>query len=240
MTSRPFAHERGGIDGAQAWEASLASPYAVWDRPPDDEHFAAGVRGRLASGPALPHVAPKFQLRADDVFFCIGSCFARVLEVVLLLHDLTVSSLGLRGDLAEAPDLPNGVVNKFTTASMLNELHWSLGGRPFPEEALIADGDGYRDLQLAAARAPVTGQRARERRRDVIAYFARLRTRTSSFGLNPQRRFPEFNEAWYLAANPDVKAAIMSGEFSSGYEHWLRTGSAQGRPLGAASATAKP
>ncbi len=61
-----------------------------------------------------------------------------------------------------------------------------------------------------------------------------------SFGLNPQRRFPEFNEAWYLAANPDVKAAIMRGEFSSGYEHWLRTGSAEGRPLGAASATGKP
>ena len=381
MTTRPVAPERAGIDGTQAWAQSLAATHAVWDPPPSAEHFADSVRGRLASGPAVPHLVPKFALRTGDVFFCIGSCFARVIELELLVRDLAVSSLALRAELDEVPDMPNGFVNKFTTASMLNELHWSLGGRPFPDEALIADGDGYRDLQLANARAPVTLQRARERRRDVLEYFGRLREASvviltlglvevwydrvtqldlnatptyemvhrfpgrftvhagdyaenrerledvcdileregrpdvrivvtvspvplhrtftapdvltanvygkstlravaedvargrpnveyfpayelvtvsdrafafrddqlhvstvmagvvvtsflTSFGLDPERRYPEYNEAPYLGANPDVKAAVVRGDFRSGYDHWLRVGREEGRPLG--------
>jgi GSCFA family protein len=381
MTTRPVAPERAGIDGTQAWARSLAEPHAVWDPPPSAEHFAASVRGRLASGPAVPYLVPKFELRADDVFFCIGSCFARVIELELLVRDLTVSSLSLRAELDEVPDVPNGFVNKFTTASMLNELHWSLAGRPFPDEALIADGDGYRDLQLANARVPVTLRRARERRRDVMEYFARLRDASvviltlglvevwydrvtelflnsaptyeivhrfpgrftvhagdyaenrarledvcdilvsecrsdvrivvtvspvplhrtftaadvlvanaygkstlravaedvvraranveyfpayelvtvsdrtfafrddqlhvstamagvvatsflTSFGLDPARRYPAYFEGAYLHANPDVKAAVVRGDFRSGYEHWLHIGREEGRPLG--------
>ncbi len=369
------------MDGLQAWARSLAEPHAVWDPPPTAEHFAASVRGRLAAGPAVPHIVPKFELRPDDVFFCIGSCFARVIELELMLRHLAVSSLALRGELSEVPNAPNGFVNKFTTASMLNELHWSLGGRPFPDEALIPDGDGYRDLQLAEQRAPVTLARARERRRDVLEYFGRLRDATvvvvtlglvevwydhvtelylnsaptydmvlrfpgrftahpgdyrenrerldeicdvlvregaagvrivitvspvplhrtftaadvlaanvygksllrvvaedvartrpnveyfpayelvtvsdrtfafkedqlhvsramagvvatsflTSFGLDRPRPHPEYDEPPYLRANPDVKAAVVRGEFGSGYEHWLRFGRTEGRPLG--------
>jgi hypothetical protein len=314
------------------------------------------------------------------VFFCIGSCFARVIEHELLYRGLTVSSLSLRAEIAEVPNATNGFVSKFTTASILNELRWSLGGEPFPDEALIADGDGYRDLQLANQPAPVTLERARERRRDVLGYFARLREASvviitlglvevwydrltglylngaptydmvhrfpgrfsvhvsdysenrerlagvfellaragrpdvrivvtvspvplhrtfaaadvlaanayskatlravagdvvgsranveyfpayelvtvsdrsfayvddqlhvsfemasavaasflTSFGLNAERPHPEFNEGPYLRANPDVKAAVVRCEIGSGYEHWLRSGRAEGRPL---------
>ena len=40
-----------------------------------------------------------------------------------------------------------------------------------------------------------------------------------------------FNEAEYLAANPDVAAELKSGKsnFTSAYEHWLRYGKAEGR-----------
>jgi hypothetical protein len=40
-----------------------------------------------------------------------------------------------------------------------------------------------------------------------------------------------FNEAEYLAANPDVAAELKSGKanFASGYEHYLRNGKAEGR-----------
>jgi hypothetical protein len=40
-----------------------------------------------------------------------------------------------------------------------------------------------------------------------------------------------FNEAEYLAANPDVAAELKSGKsnFTSGYEHYLRYGKAEGR-----------
>lgn len=43
----------------------------------------------------------------------------------------------------------------------------------------------------------------------------------------------DWNEALYLAANPDVAAAIARGEFKSGREHYERAGRAEGR-LGAA------
>jgi hypothetical protein len=53
---------------------------------------------------------------------------------------------------------------------------------------------------------------------------------------NPQTYF---DEAAYLAANPDVAAELKTGKsvsgqpvaFSSGYEHWLRYGQAAGRPF---------
>jgi hypothetical protein len=175
VTAAEFTVPQGGIDGAAAWAGSLADPYAVWDAAPGAERFAHSVRGRLAQGAAIPHVAPKFHVRADDVFFCIGSCFARVVEYELLYRGLRVTSLSLRAEMAEVPYAPNGFVSKFTTASMLNELRWSLAGVPFPDDAFVADGEGYRDLQLANQPAPVTLGRARERRRDVAAYFGRLR-----------------------------------------------------------------
>ena len=42
---------------------------------------------------------------------------------------------------------------------------------------------------------------------------------------------PDFSEDAYLAANPDIAAAVVSGEFPSGADHWLRFGSREGRPL---------
>ena len=40
---------------------------------------------------------------------------------------------------------------------------------------------------------------------------------------------PPFDEAFYLAQNPDVAAAVERGEFSSGEEHFIRFGQAEGR-----------
>lgn len=39
-----------------------------------------------------------------------------------------------------------------------------------------------------------------------------------------------FDEAAYLAANPDIAAAIANGSFSSGYAHWLLHGYSEDRP----------
>ncbi|WP_048707778.1 tandem-95 repeat protein [Microvirga massiliensis] len=38
-----------------------------------------------------------------------------------------------------------------------------------------------------------------------------------------------FNEAWYLAQNPDVAAAVKAGAFTHGFEHFLRYGAQEGR-----------
>jgi hypothetical protein len=40
-----------------------------------------------------------------------------------------------------------------------------------------------------------------------------------------------FNEAAYLAANPDVQQSIQSGQVSSGWEHYIQSGRYEGRPL---------
>lgn len=50
-------------------------------------------------------------------------------------------------------------------------------------------------------------------------------------GQNPQGELPSnFNEAGYLAANPDVAAAIQAGTFKSGAEHFQKYGYKEGRP----------
>jgi hypothetical protein len=164
---------RDGLSGEVAWTRSLAEPHAVWDTQIGTPAFAGSVRGRLASGFPTPHIEPKFRLRDDDAYFCIGSCFARVIERQLRYRNLNVTSMRYRGELADVALGPNGA-NKFTTASILNELRWSLAGHTFPDEALVPDGDGYRDLQLADAVHPVSLQRARERRVELLEYFGRL------------------------------------------------------------------
>jgi hypothetical protein len=47
-------------------------------------------------------------------------------------------------------------------------------------------------------------------------------------GLAPQPP-QEFDEAGYLGANPDVDKAVREGKFSSGYEHFVLHGRAEGR-----------
>jgi SAM-dependent methyltransferase len=39
----------------------------------------------------------------------------------------------------------------------------------------------------------------------------------------------DFNEDDYLISNPDIMAAIERGEFKSGFEHWTKVGSSEGR-----------
>ena len=52
------------------------------------------------------------------------------------------------------------------------------------------------------------------------------------FDLQPAIPFPDgFDEAAYLAANPDVTAAVTNGEYRSGYYHYLTIGWREKRPL---------
>jgi hypothetical protein len=50
-----------------------------------------------------------------------------------------------------------------------------------------------------------------------------------------------FNNSWYLSHNSDVAAAVKSGQFSSGLEHYNQVGRAEGRqPNQISDATGKP
>ncbi len=70
-----------------------------------------------------------------------------------------------------------------------------------------------------------------------------------------RRSQPYFNEPAYLAVNPDVKALLESGEYSSSWDHFIKVGMAEGRqslfngvvgndsffyPLGNATVTGMP
>ncbi|MBP2232937.1 hypothetical protein J2847_006272 [Azospirillum agricola] len=49
---------------------------------------------------------------------------------------------------------------------------------------------------------------------------------------------PGWRESGYLAANPDVAAAVRDGRMSSGYTHYLQSGRAENRPGGFPTASA--
>jgi hypothetical protein len=153
------------IDGQSAWEAA-AGGNARWPR-------AGEAFGELV----YPvRYRPKFQIGAGDRFFCIGSCFARNIEEHLIYRGIGVLSRRIVSPAAEWPARPNGIVNKFTTPSMLNEVAW-LDALPDDAGALLLEaGDGWVDMQLSPIAKPVSRERAIERRRYLTAdYFSRLR-----------------------------------------------------------------
>jgi hypothetical protein len=168
----PEAPRGAGVDAATAWQRSLAHNDAVWDAPPRNTE---SVKARLHRGIVAPRTEPKFAIGVDDAFFCIGSCFARELEDSLLVHGLRVDSLNLPVALDTPAQRRTGMVNKFTTPSMLNELLWAFGEQPFPENALIESPEGYYDLQLRPNVKPRPLDDVRGRRSTVIGYFERIR-----------------------------------------------------------------
>ena len=104
------------IAGPQAWTALMKSKAANWES--DIARFSQDV--------ALVSHEPKFRLGPEDVFFCIGSCFARNIEEHLIYAGHKVLSRRVICPVEEWALRPNGFVNKFTTMSMLNELEWTL------------------------------------------------------------------------------------------------------------------
>jgi hypothetical protein len=163
------------IPGAAAWQNLIDSQWSRWSdgRHPGNPESA---HARIAAGLALPDVTPKFQLSADDAYFCIGSCFARNVEEQLIYRRFPLLSRGV--PFANRTARPNSAVNKYTPASILNELRWSLDEVPFPERSLVEEDGAWRDLHLAD-RAPAADlATVRERRTQVHEYFARIRDAT--------------------------------------------------------------
>jgi GSCFA family protein len=161
------------IDGETAWRNVVASKGGHWNTSASDVAYPLTANARLASGLALARVTPKFELRANDVFFCVGSCFARNIEEHLMYRGIRVESrLIAFGDSATRP---NAFVNKFTPGSIVNELRWSLGGETYPRDSIVEDDGAFRDLQLAPWASALPIDDALERRRAVQEYFARIR-----------------------------------------------------------------
>ncbi|HYW17187.1 MAG TPA: GSCFA domain-containing protein [Allosphingosinicella sp.] len=182
------------VKGIDAWMAAVRGPATRWK-----DHLE-----RLSGEVAEVVHRPKFAIGTNDSFFCIGSCFARNIEEHLLYSGVEVLSRKIVCPVEEWPSRVNGFVNKFTTASIRNELEWvvvppALDSSYFQEQA---DG-GWLDLQLSPHMPPVKLGRATERRAYLTAdYFSRIRQASIvvvTLG---------FNEVWFdRAAGRHLNAA---------------------------------
>ena len=132
--------------------------------------------GRFGANPIEIAHTPKFKLDATNRFFCIGSCFARNIEEALICRGVDVLSKRMISPREEHPARVTGVINKFTTASMLNEVRWALTEAGSGAGSIVEIGEGWLDLQVSPSGKPVTLERAQERRRYLERdYFTRIR-----------------------------------------------------------------
>jgi hypothetical protein len=154
------------ISSADAFNNAMNAPNSRW----------AKTIGRFANNPIDIAHTPKFKFEPAYRFFCIGSCFARNIEEALICREVEVLSKRMVSPREEHPARVTGVINKFTTASMLNEARWALSGGSSGVCSIVDGGEGWFDLQINPNAKPVTRERADERRRYLEReYFARMR-----------------------------------------------------------------
>lgn len=119
----------------------------------------------------LPRLDPKFTFQTEDRLFTIGSCFARYVESELEKYGYAFRTR-LRENQVEPDECtsPNGFFNKFTTASMLNEVRWALTDAVFPQAAYTEVNDRWSDGQLVASFASLERMKTiRARVQDIFA-----------------------------------------------------------------------
>jgi Flp pilus assembly protein TadD len=149
-------------------------------------------KGRLGEYTTC-EASPSFNFSRDDLIFTTGSCFARNIE--RKLGELGFNLPMLRIDMPEEERISgarNEIVNKYTTAAVLNELRWGLGLEEFPEHGLLElEGGLVHDPHLHPQVPPVTRERAVERRgqiHEAVGTLPQCRIFIMTLGLV---------EAWY-------------------------------------------
>lgn len=166
------------ILGQNAWKAAATKPASRWH-----EEIA-----RFQEDLVTVHHIPKFALSHEDRFFCIGSCFARNIEEHLIYQGVDVLSKRIICPKTEWAARPNGLVNKFTTHSIVNEIEWANKLPLIDESFFVETTDGWIDPQLTPGSSSVSLNRAIERRRYLSCeYFARIKQATVlvlTLGLN--------------------------------------------------------
>jgi len=153
------------IPGPIAWETAAKNRALRWGHDLQAfDHAAYPVA-----------YSPKFAIDMGQRYFCMGSCFARNIEEHLIYHDVLVLSKSLKCPRAEWDKRPNGIVNKFTTHSMLNEVRWLESPIPADKKYYVPSDRGWIDPQLAPSAKPVNLERAIERRAYLTSeYFSRI------------------------------------------------------------------
>jgi hypothetical protein len=144
-------------------------------------------KGRLGEY-TVCDVQPSFSFSRDDLIFTTGSCFARNIE--RKLGELGFNLPMLRIDMPEEERVSgsrNEILNKYTTAAVLNELRWGLGLADFPQDGLLSlEGGLVHDPHLHPQVPPVMRERALERRQqihDLVTLLPQCRIFIMTLGL---------------------------------------------------------
>jgi tetratricopeptide (TPR) repeat protein len=129
-----------------------------------------------------PRMNPKFSIAGDARVFAIGSCFARNIEEYLVRLGLDVISRSLEFPAAEmSPNSRrNDLLVKYTPPSILQELRFALDSScPADEQfrflAPLQNGRTV-DLNIPTWYSSVEHGRAVERRREINALFAKIKS----------------------------------------------------------------
>jgi hypothetical protein len=136
------------ISGEDAYASLRRNKAFRWAQHKPDTPPAQSRTRQLAM---LPRLSPKFRFDGGESIFTIGSCFARHVESVLEQYGYRFKTRNPENFVN--PDectSPNGFFNKFTTASMLNEIRWALSNESFPEQAYVEADGRWSDGQLPA------------------------------------------------------------------------------------------
>ncbi len=120
-----------------------------------------------------PAFEPRFTFDAGAAVFTIGSCFARNIEEYLVRLGLVVPARDFSVPTEETSGRgrDNGILNKYTPYSILNELRFAIDKIP-PENALYEIKGKFIDLQLTST-VPVSFERAVARRGEIKNLFLR-------------------------------------------------------------------
>lgn len=71
-----------------------------------------------------------------------------------------------------------------------------------------------------------------DRRHVADRAVAEITRRFMKLYLGLEGTAPEgYFEAWYLEAHPDVEQAVREAQFTTGFDHWVQYGRAEGRRL---------
>lgn len=101
---------------------------------------------------------PSFKIAKADKLFTVGSCFARQIEGILSEFGFNLPALKIPADALGLIGKDTGVLNKYTPASIANEIRWAFDDFPGTpvENALVAgDGQQFWDSQLHVRMHPL-------------------------------------------------------------------------------------
>ncbi len=160
------------VTGIQAWEnLTRRNRFARWNSAAQNADFAQTANARLTQRAFVAEYETDLRIHAGDKVFCIGSCFARNVEVALRKAGVVVESGAVHGDALMTAD----TFNLYNTESMLNELRWGLDpDAAFGDDGFLPDRGGFADPHTAASGSRSL-DRCRELRNDIIATTRRLK-----------------------------------------------------------------